>query len=167
MYVERGLRHVFEFSGLASNIRSFRDDMRDVMISNGHVPDTGTTALRLSKEIASYRDQAKTTPLTDIAFFLSLYSVFFDTQIPYLNIIGLCIAIIILIRGLTIEVMAYDPPDERRPQLDLEFRRSWNKGAVNGRYAPVGVPLIAIAMALDPKAYDIGIEKIGRIISEK
>lgn len=166
MYVERGLRHVFEFSGLASNIRSFRDDMRDVMISNGHVPDTGTIPLRLSKEIASYRDQAKATPLTDIAFFLSLYPVVFETQIPYLNVIGLCIATIILIRGLTIEVMAYDPPDQRRPQLDLEFRRFWNKGAVNGHYAPIGVPLIAVIMALDSRMYNIGIEVVDRIISE-
>lgn len=159
MYPERFLRWLAYRLGLTENMRQFRERIGDEMIAAGRVPHPEQAPRVLRREISDAKERAEETYWSDVGMAIGPLSSalgWFGIQVGGVTILTWAITLVTILHVVTVGILAYDAPTRRTNPVRLEFMRAWNDGALSGRTAKIGTPIVGISMSVHQRGFELG-----------
>ncbi|KXB05682.1 hypothetical protein AKJ50_00145 [candidate division MSBL1 archaeon SCGC-AAA382A13] len=71
-------------------------------------------------------------------------------------IYGIIFPLEIVLRKISIDILAYDKGDMTMSSDELKYRLAWNKGVLKSVLSLASFPLLTFVMKFSPKSYEIG-----------
>ncbi|KXB07991.1 hypothetical protein AKJ58_01255 [candidate division MSBL1 archaeon SCGC-AAA385D11] len=150
------------------NIVGFREDFKERFLRNKKLPSkiNKPEKIRNIKRAVEYAKERQGRieligflaggPLAILSSYIGLTSISIFLGIYW----GILFPIELVLRKVTIDILAYKGASERMTGGEILFREAWNKRVLRSAPSLAGIPLVGLLMKLHRKGYEIGMEML-------